>query len=102
MVSWPITQIILEFVAAASYSFGVQARNPSDLLESAIPQPHGLAGSHPTTLLLVQPTDQQIEFPVCLPFRMITRLASSAAALMNLSLTSHGPTPFLGVGVSLH
>ena len=52
----------------------MQASDLSDPLESTMPKPHGLAGRYPPTLLLVQPTQQEIELPMIFSVPMFTRM----------------------------
>ena len=73
-----------------------------DALEASMPQTHGLTRRDPAALLLVQPTQQQIELPMIFLSGMFTRTASSTTALVNRPWRAHCPTPFLGVPNSLH
>jgi hypothetical protein len=68
MVRRPITQFVVEFVAAPPDRFRMQSGDLRDALEPTMPETRGLARSHPTTLLFVQPAQQQIELPMIFPF----------------------------------
>jgi len=78
-----IPQLIAEFVAAPPDGFGMQAGDLRDPLEPPMPQTLGLAPGNPATLLLVQPTQQQIELPMIVPLRMLTRLTGLTTTFVN-------------------
>jgi len=94
-VGGPRSQVGGEFVPTPPDRFRMQARDLRDPLETAIPQPLGLPRRHPTTLLLVQPAQHQIELPVIIPFGMITRPTGDAATLANRQFYGHDLTPTL-------
>src|ERR1022692_2274758 len=73
----------------------MKARDLRKPLETTMPQTIGLACGHPTTLLLVQPAQHQIEMPMIFPFRMFTRPTGRAATFVNRQLRRHLPTPSL-------
>jgi hypothetical protein len=102
MVRWTIAQFVVEFVPAPPNRFGMKAGNLRDSLESTMPQTHGLAGSHPATLLLIQPAQQDNELSMIFPSRMSTRTTGRTITLANRKLSCHCQTPFLGVDDSLH
>src|ERR1035438_9032599 len=73
----------------------MKPRDPRKPLETTMPQTIGLACGHPTTLLLLQPTQHQIEMPMIFPFRMFTLPTGRAATFVNRQLRRHLPTPSL-------
>ena len=79
----PISQVVVEFVAAPPNRFRMEAGDLCDALEAPMPQTHGLTRRHPAPLLLIQPAQQQIELPMIFAVRMFTRSASRATALVN-------------------
>jgi hypothetical protein len=72
MIGRSITQLVVEFIATAPDRFRMQASDLRDPLEATVSQPHRFSRSHPATLLLIQPAQQQIELPMIFPFRMLT------------------------------
>ena len=97
MVSWPLAQLLIEFVAAPANGFWMQARDLCDLLQPAMSDPLGLTARDPTTLLLVQATEQSIELPMLRSFRMFPRPACRTTTLVNRQFRRHSPTSFPGV-----
>jgi len=73
MIRGPISQSIVQFVAASADSFRMHPRDDCDALESAMPQTYRLAARHLATLLLVQTTQQQIQLPMITLLRRIAR-----------------------------
>jgi hypothetical protein len=67
----------------------MQAGYLRDSLKSTMPQPHGLAGSYPATLLLIQTAQQKIELPMIFPCRMVTHTTSCTITFSNRHLKSH-------------
>ncbi len=86
MVGRPRSQCVVAFVASPPDRLGMQTRDLGDSLESAMPQPLGLTRGHPATLLLAQPTQQKVELPMGVPFRMLTRPTVCTTAIMNRHL----------------
>jgi len=95
-VGRPIPQFVFEFVPAPPDRFGMQAGDLRDPLESTMPEPHGLTRRHPATLLLVQPAQQQIEVPMIVPIRMLTRSTGRTPTFVNRQFRGHGPPLFDG------
>ena len=66
-----------------------------------MPETLGLATSHPPALLLVQAAQQQMELPMIVAIRMVTRPTGRTATLVNRQFRCHRSAPFLGVADSL-
>ena len=102
MLGWPIAQLITEFVASPPNRFRMQARDLGKLFDSAMSKTSRLAARHPAALLLVEAAQQQIELPMIVSHRMVTRPTCHTATLMNEQFRCHRPDPFPGVAESLH
>ena len=102
MVGRPIAQFLAEFVAAPPNRFRMQARDLAHPFDSAMSQTPGLAARHPAALLLVQAAQQQIELPMIVSLRMLTRTTCRTATLMNEQFRCHRLPPFPGVAESVH
>lgn len=88
-------------VTAPANRFRMQARDFRQQFQSAMPETLGLATSHPPALLLVQAAQQQIELPMIVAIRMVTRPTGRTATLVNRQFRCHRSAPFLGVADSL-
>ena len=64
----------------------MEAGDLGDPLKTTMPQALGLSPRNPTTLLLVQPAQKQIELPMIFASRMFTSLAVRATTLVNQQL----------------
>jgi len=73
MVGRPITQLFTKFVASPPNRFRMQARDLGNLFDSPMSQTPGLAARHPAALLLVEATQQQVELPMIVSLRLVTR-----------------------------
>jgi len=102
MVGRPLAQFLVEFVTTPANRFRMQARDLREQFQSAMPETLGLATSHPPALLLVQAAQQQIELPMIVSIRMITRPTGRTTTLVNRQFRCHHSAPFLGVAGSLH
>ncbi len=95
MVGRPIAQLITEFVASPPNRFRMQARDLGNPFDSAMSQTPGLAARHPATLLLVEAAQQQIELPMIVSLRVLTRPTCRTITLMNHQFRCHRPPPSL-------
>ena len=102
MVGRPLTQLLVEFVTAPANRFRMQARDLREEFQSAMSETLGLAASHPPALLLVQAAQQQIELPMIVSIRMVTRTTCRTTTLVNRQFRCHRSASFLGVAGSLH
>jgi hypothetical protein len=102
LIEGSISQFVLEFVAAPPNRFRMKAGDLGDSLKTTMSPAHGFSPRNPTTLLLVQPTQEQIELPMIFASRMFTSLAVRTTTLVNHQFRGHCPTPFLGVRDNLH
>jgi hypothetical protein len=93
-IDWSISQFVVEFVAAPPNGFRMKAGDLRDPLKPTMPQALGLSRRNPTTLLLVQPAQEQIELPMIFSFRMITGLTVDTSTLV-YHPRAHYPTPSL-------
>src|SRR5512135_3423331 len=81
-----------QFVPAPAEGIDVQAREPGDEPVPAVPELGTLDGGVPASLLLIEPTEQEIHLPVdLLVGMMIQAEAVGAQALMDF-LLGHGLT----------
>jgi hypothetical protein len=85
----------MEFVTAPPNGFGMEAGDLRNPLKTTVSQALGLSRRNPTTLLLIQPTQEQIELPMIFSFRMFTGATSRATTLVNHQFRAHCPTPSL-------
>ena len=76
-------QILAKFVSTPADRFGMQPRDFRNVLKSAMPQPPGLTGRHPATLLLVKTAQQYVQLPMVVSFRRSTRTTFRTTTLMN-------------------
>jgi hypothetical protein len=98
LIDGSISQFVVEFVAAPPNRFRMEAGDLGDPLKTTMPQALGLSPRNPTTLLLVQPAQEQIELPMIFASRMFTSLAVRATTLVNHQFRGHCPTPSLECG----
>jgi hypothetical protein len=81
-----------QFFPSPADGIDVQARDPGDEPIPTVPELGTLDGGVPTSLLLIEPTEQEIHLPVdLLVGMMIQAQAVGALALMDF-LLGHGPT----------
>ncbi|MBI3363102.1 MAG: hypothetical protein HY023_18525 [Chloroflexi bacterium] len=101
MVGRPLTQFFVEFVTAPANRFRMQARDLREQFQSAMSETLGLAACHPPALLLIQAAQQQIELPMIVSIRMVTRPTGRTSTLVNRQFRCHHSASFLGVTGSL-
>jgi len=63
-IGWTLGQVVLEFLSPTSNRFGIHAGDLSQELISLRTDPIGLHRHIPATLLLIEPTEQQIHLPM--------------------------------------
>src|SRR5512135_393715 len=81
-----------QFFPSPADGIDVQAREPGDEPIPTVPELGTLDGGVPASLLLIEPTEQEIHLPVdLLVGMMIQAEAVGALALMDF-LLGHGPT----------
>ncbi len=102
MLGRPLAKFLIEFVNASANRFRMQPRDLRQPFQAAMSETLGLAASHPPALLLVQAAQQQIELPMIVSIRMITRSTRRTTTLVNRQFRCHPSVPFLGVAGSLH
>jgi len=85
----------LEFITADANGFRMESSNLGNLFDTPMPATSGFASSHPTPLLLVQTTENQIEIPMVLFFRMIASPTRRTSTLMNRIFRCHDQPPSL-------
>lgn len=83
MVGRPLTQILVEFVTAPANRLRMQARDLREQFQSTMSETLGLTASHPSALLLIQAAQQQIELPMIVSIRMVTRTTGRTFTLVN-------------------
>jgi hypothetical protein len=79
-------QLVGEFIATTANCLWMQAGNFQDDFYSAMPEPRGFAPRHPSPLLLIEPTEQQIELPMLRTLCLFTVPTSCATAFVNRSV----------------
>ena len=83
MVDRPLTQFLVEFVTAPANRFRMQAGDLRQPFQSAMSETLGLAAYYPPALLLIQAAQQQIELPMIVSIRMVTRPTGRTFTLVN-------------------
>jgi len=85
----------MEFVAAPPNGFRMEASDFRNPLKTTMSQAFGLSRGNPTTLLLIQSAQEQIELPMIFSIRMFTGTTRSTTTLVNHQFRAHCPTTSL-------
>jgi hypothetical protein len=94
-VSRSAHETLVEFIATDANSLLVQPCDFGYRLDSAVPSPLGFAPGDPTSLLLIQTAEYQIEIPMVLRLGMIACLTSRTRTLPNRKFRFHHWPPSL-------